>query len=231
MKSYKHVFFDLDHTLWDLERNASETISELLSSYKLEDKINSTGHEFIKEYNQINDELWELLRKGQIDRATLRYERFRRVFQLFGMKDEELARKFGDAFVKDSPRKPHLIPGAREVLDYLSQKYTLHIITNGFAEAQEVKVDYARIGHYFTHIINSEQAGCNKPDPRIFEYSLDLAGATKSESIMIGDHLEADILGAKNAGLDQVYFNPNGKEHNHQITYEVKYLLELQQIL
>jgi putative hydrolase of the HAD superfamily len=231
MKSYKHIFFDLDHTLWDLERNASETIAELLQSYELEGRINTSGPEFIKEYNLINDDLWEQLRLGKIDRATLRYERFRRVFMLFGVDDEQLSVEFGRAFVKESPRKPHLIDGARDVLEYLSSKYTLHIITNGFAEAQDVKIEYAGIGQYFKHIVNSEQAGCNKPDARIFEYSLDLAGANKWESIMIGDHLEADILGAKNAGLDQVYYNPKGREHPHTLTHEVKHLLELNNIL
>jgi YjjG family noncanonical pyrimidine nucleotidase len=231
MKSYKHIFFDLDHTLWDLERNAAETITELLQQYRLEHKINNSGKEFIREYNQINDALWEQLRLGQIDRATLRYERFRKVFLLFGIKDEELARDFGSTFVKESPRKPHLIAGAREILDYLSGKYTLHIITNGFAEAQDVKIEVAQIGHYFTHIINSEQAGHNKPDARIFEYSLNLAGASKTESIMIGDHLEADILGAKHAGLDQIYYNPGGRIHSYELTHEVKHLQELSRIL
>ncbi|MFI5150542.1 MAG: YjjG family noncanonical pyrimidine nucleotidase [Bacteroidia bacterium] len=231
MKSYKHIFFDLDHTLWDLERNASETISELLETYNLDARINTTGPEFIREYNQINDALWEKLRKGEIDRTTLRYERFRQVFNYFGVEDEKLTIEFGNAFVKESPRKPHLIDGAREVLDYLSGKYTLHIITNGFADAQDVKIEFAKIGHYFTHIVNSEQAGCNKPDARIFNYSLELAGASTTDSIMVGDHLEADILGAKNAGLDQIYYNPLGKEHDHTLTYEVRHLRELSRIL
>ncbi|HEV7231710.1 MAG TPA: YjjG family noncanonical pyrimidine nucleotidase [Bacteroidia bacterium] len=231
MKTYSHIFFDLDHTLWDLERNASETIHELLEAYDLTAKINAPTPGFIKEYNKINDELWELYRLGKIDRITLRFERFRRVFRYFGIEDEQLAHDFGNAFVKESPLKPHLIPGAREVLDYLSSRYTLHIITNGFAEAQEVKIRTAGIGHYFRHIINSEMAGYNKPDARIFEFSLKLAGAAPEESIMIGDHLEADIIGAKLAGIDQIYYNPLAKQHAEEITYEVRHLEELKQIL
>jgi YjjG family noncanonical pyrimidine nucleotidase len=171
--------------------------------------------------------LWDQYRKGLINRPTLRFERFRRVFLLFGIEDIQLAHDFGNAFVRDSPQKPHLIPGAREVLEQLAQKYTLHIITNGFAEAQEVKIKTSGIGHYFKHLINSEMAGVNKPDKRIFNYSLNLAGASKEESIMIGDHLEADIIGAREAGLDQVYYNPLAKPHSEKITYEVRHLNEL----
>jgi putative hydrolase of the HAD superfamily len=231
LKTYSHIFFDLDHTLWDLERNATETIHELFETYKLTERISAPAPGFIVEYNKINDELWEQYRQGKIDRLTLRFERFRRVFKYFGLEDEQLALDFGNAFVRDSPQKPHLISGAREVLDYLAGNYTLHIITNGFAEAQEVKIRTAGIGHYFTHIINSEMAGYNKPDSRIFEYSLNLAGAGKKESVMIGDHLEADILGARNAGIDQIYYNPYGKIHQEQITFEVKHLRELKEIL
>jgi putative hydrolase of the HAD superfamily len=227
LKTYKHIFFDLDHTLWDLERNAAETIAELLSSYNIEDKIKASTPGFIVEYNKINDSLWDQYRLGEIDRKTLRFERFRRVFHYFGLEDDHLAHEFGNAFVKESPLKPHLINGAREVLDHLSINYKLHIITNGFAEAQEVKLKAAGIGHYFEHVINSEMVGVNKPHPRIFEYSLDLAKATKEESIMIGDHLEADILGAKRAGIDQIYYNPSAKAHSEILTHEVRHLNEL----
>jgi putative hydrolase of the HAD superfamily len=231
LKNYTHIFFDLDHTIWDLERNASETISELLESYKLNEKISSSPPNFIGEYNKINDELWDQYRQGLIDRKTLRFERFRRVFLFFGLEDDKLAHEFGDAFLRESPLKPHLVPGAREVLDHLAENYTLHIITNGFAEAQEVKIRTSGIGHYFTHVINSESAGYNKPDVRIFEYSLALAGAEKEECIMIGDHLEVDIIGARKAGIDQIYYNPAGRKHEEEITHEVRHLNELIGIL
>jgi YjjG family noncanonical pyrimidine nucleotidase len=231
LKNYRHIFFDLDHTLWDLERNSAETISELLAHYNLDEKVIASKPGFIKEYNKINDELWDQYRKGAMDRKTLRYERFRRVFLFFGIKDEQLAHDFGHAFVRDSPLKPHLIPGALEVLESLSADYTLHIITNGFAEAQQKKMSNAGIIHYFKHVINSEMAGFNKPDPRIFDYALALAEADKSESIMIGDHLEADILGAKHAGLDQIYYNPSKSPHFEEVTYEIMHLNELIGIL
>ncbi len=231
MKNYKHIFFDLDHTLWDLERNSAETITELLASYNVDEKVIASKPGFIKEYNKINDALWDQYRLGTIDRKTLRYERFRRVFLFFGIEDQQLAHDFGNAFVRDSPLKPHLIPGALEVLEHLSGHYTLHIITNGFAEAQEKKIKNAGIAHYFEHIINSEMAGFNKPDPRIFEYSLALAKAGKSESIMVGDHLEADILGAKRAGIDQIYYNPARRPHYEELTYEIIHLKELIDLL
>ncbi len=231
MKNYNHIFFDLDHTLWDLERNSSETITELLHNYDLGDKIKSSPPGFIEEYNKINDALWDQYRKGEIDRKTLRFERFRKVFAYFGVEDHQLAHEFGEAFVKESPLKPHLIPGAREVLEHLSSSYELHIITNGFKEAQEVKIRTSGIEHFFKHVINSEMAGYNKPDPRIFEYSLDLVGATKENSIMIGDHLEADIMGAKGFGMDQVYYNPLSRPHQEDITFEVRHLSEIIGIL
>lgn len=231
MKTYNHIFFDLDHTLWDLERNSAETIVELLAHYNLDEKLIASKPGFIKEYNKINDELWDQYRLGTMDRKTLRYERFRRVFLFFGIKDEQLAHDFGNAFVRDSPLKPHLIPGAMDVLESLSAGYMLHIITNGFAEAQEKKIRNAGIGHFFKYVINSEMAGFNKPDPRIFDYALNLAGAAKSESIMVGDHLEADILGAKRAGIDQIYYNPMNRPHFESVTFEIKHLSELHVIL
>jgi len=153
------------------------------------------------------------------------------VFAYFGVEDHQLAHEFGEAFVKESPLKPHLIPGAREVLEHLSSSYELHIITNGFKEAQEVKIRTSGIEHFFKYVINSEMAGHNKPDPRIFEYSISLVGANKENSIMIGDHLEADIMGAKDFGMDQVYYNPLSKPHEEEITFEVKHLSEIIGIL
>jgi putative hydrolase of the HAD superfamily len=117
-----------------------------------------------------------------------------------------------------------------DTLQYLHEKYHLHLITNGFEEVQITKIKVSGIGQFFREVITSEKAGALKPDPRIFRYALDATGAVLTESIYIGDNLEADIIGARKAGWPQVYFNPDGLPHQEVITHEIRSLKELQTI-
>lgn len=224
---YKNLFFDLDRTLWDFETNSQETLSELLKKYNLLEKGIGSESNFINEYLIINEQLWEEYRKGIIDKNTLRYDRFYRALLKFEIDDRPLSQAIGNDYIAISPLKTSLFPHTKEVLNYLNVKYKLHIITNGFEEVQYVKIKSCGIEKYFCQVITSERAGFKKPDVRIFEYSLKSVNASTSDSLMIGDSLEADIIGARNAGMHQVYFNPKNEPHSEKVTFEINGLEEL----
>ncbi|MBN8694971.1 MAG: YjjG family noncanonical pyrimidine nucleotidase [Bacteroidetes bacterium] len=228
---YQHIFFDLDRTLWDFETNSHETLIELIDKYKLVEKGISSPTTFIKEYYAINDVLWEEYRQGKIDKELLRFERFKRALDKYEIVDRKLVEDFGNDYVYLSPLKTNLLPHTEEILDYLRSKYILHIITNGFEEVQHIKLKNSGIDHYFSEIITSERAGYKKPDKRIFDFSVSLADTQVEKSIMIGDSLDADILGAKNAGMHQIFFNPNEEDHSEEITHEISSLKELRDLL
>ncbi len=231
MKNYGHIFFDLDSTLWDFETNSHETLTQLIDKYKLCEKGVDSIEGFIARYLVINERMWEEYGKGLIDKKALRYERFHETLLQYEINDRSLTENFGDDYITISPYKTNMFPHCIEVLGYLKEKYVLHIITNGFEEVQFVKIKNCRIDHYFDQIITSERSGFKKPDIRIFKFSLNAATADASKSLMIGDSLDADIIGARNAGIDQVYFNPNGAPHEEKITCEIKSLKELISLL
>lgn len=227
---YKHIYFDLDRTIWDFDKNAEETFHDIYNKYNLE-KIFSNFDNFYNSYVKHNERLWKEYREGKIKKAILSYKRFSLTLEDFGVNDEELAKQIAHDYITISPTKKRLFPFAHETLDYLHKKYKLYIITNGFNEVQFTKLKNSELDQYFTKIFTSEDAGAQKPNPKIFENAIKSANARKLESIMIGDDLEADILGAKKYGLDQIYFNPFGKEHKEDITHEISSLKELQEIL
>jgi YjjG family noncanonical pyrimidine nucleotidase len=231
LKNYKSIFFDLDHTIWDFERNASETIKELHASFDLASMGVIDVNHFIETYLRFNDLLWVEYRQGLIDQETLRLRRYYGTFQVYGLTDPKLIKAFSKAYLEICPRKPHLFPHALEVLDYLKSDYRLYLITNGFREVQEIKVASSGLEGYFDHMITSESAGVRKPHPRIFQYALRKTESLKKESIMIGDDLTADMGGAITAGWDCVFFNPKKKEHEAPVSYDIECLSELKTIL
>lgn len=228
---YKHLFFDLDHTLWDFETNSSRSLSELYSQFNLSGLGVDDLDEFVAAYQRINDGCWAEYRAGRMSKDVLRTARFEKTLEEFGVYNSPVAAAFGLEYVRISPYKTGLLPGALDVLSALHGKYELHIITNGFEEVQHIKIKESKLENYFNEIITSEQAGCKKPDIRIFEFAAERTKALPAESIMIGDSLEADIVGARNAGFDQVYFNPKGEDHGEILTHEIKHLNELLAIL
>jgi putative hydrolase of the HAD superfamily len=228
---YEHIFFDLDHTLWDFETNSKEALLELFNKYKMLEKGVDSLDKFLVEYFIINEKLWDDYRKGIIGKEALRYDRFHQALQKFGIDDRDLTTNFADDYVNSAPYKTNLFPHAIETLEYLKEKYILHIVTNGFEEVQYLKMKNTNLDKYFTQVITSERSGFKKPDIRMFEFSLNEAKANKLTSIMIGDSLEADIVGARNAGLNQVYFNPHENPHEEAVTHEIKSLKELMEIL
>ena len=228
---YDTIFFDLDHTLWDFETNSKEALTELASKYRLLDKGITSLDTFLIEYFAINESLWEDYRKNIITKETLRYGRFHQALKKFEIEDFELATAIGNDYVAIAPYKTNLFPHSIEVLEYLKEKYSLFIITNGFEEVQHLKLRNSKLDHYFSDVITSERSGFKKPDEGMFQFSMDIAKTKVEMSLMIGDSLEADILGAKNVGMHQVYFNPGGKVHTEELTHEIKCLSELKNIL
>lgn len=231
IKTYQHIFFDLDETLWDFQTNSREALHELFISYNFSNKGIPSLEAFLEVYFPINEKMWKLFSNGLIEMNQLRYQRFEQTFNVFNIYDTALVNQVGSAYTTIASNKTNLIPHAIEVLNYLHKKYTLHIITNGFEDVQQVKIKNCDLANYFTTITSSEKSGYKKPDERMFTYALKQANAQPENCIMIGDNLEADIFGAKNSKIDQVYFNPLAKPHNESITHEIKSLKSLFNLL
>ena len=231
MTKYKHLFIDLDRTLWDFDSNALITLGELFDSYQLKEKGIDNFDCFLTYYKAYNHMLWDKYRKGKISKDVLSVERFNGSLQNFRINDLEIAKSMAADYIRISPTKTKLFPQALEVVETLSKKYRLHIITNGFAEVQFIKVKNSGLAPFFDTIITSEMAGFQKPNPEIFHYSLKKTGANTNETLMIGDDLEADILGAQNVGLDQIYVNFEKKSHSETPLYEVHNLKAILEIL
>jgi putative hydrolase of the HAD superfamily len=231
IKQYRHLFFDLDHTLWDFEKNAAETIYTLYDTFGLHQFGKFSSTDFYKKYSAINHRMWRQYHEGKITQEQLRVQRFEQTLTKLGLEPEQVPADLHEAFTTLCPTKTALFPYTHETLAYLKNKYVLHIITNGFKEVQAIKMASSNLHQYFAEVITSECAGCSKPDTKIFQHALSLAGVKAADCLMIGDSLEADILGAKNAGIDQVFFNPEKKRHNQRVTYEISCLSELMEIL
>jgi putative hydrolase of the HAD superfamily len=209
--STKHIFFDLDRTLWDFDRNSEVALRHIIESEGLIPQMESFER-FHKVYIQQNAHLWKLYGKGKIKKEELRYERFRAALRKFKIRDEALVRRIGDAYVEISPRQTLLFPNAIETLKELKKMgFTLHIITNGFQEVQHIKLENCGMHAFFDVIVCSEVIGKNKPDPAIFKYAMNEAGALPKDSLMIGDDYHIDVAGALQVGMHAVHFDPEGR--------------------
>ncbi|MEH6304093.1 YjjG family noncanonical pyrimidine nucleotidase [Olivibacter sp. CPCC 100613] len=226
----KHLFFDLDHTLWDFDKNAEETLNELFVTYKFVDFGIQSADIFIETYTRNNQRVWALYHNGKIDKTELRRARFADTFQELGLSPSLFPSSFETDYLRLCPHKTNLFPGVHDTLTYLKEKYILHLISNGFKDAAEIKVVKTDIKKYFSQIIISEDVGVHKPHPDIYNYSLTIAQASKEESVMIGDSIEADIRGAQAFGLDAIYFNPNGLEEPLDVKRSINALTELKQL-
>jgi putative hydrolase of the HAD superfamily len=228
---YKHLFFDLDHTIWDFDKNAEETLNELYHTYKLRDLGLHSPDRFIEVYTQNNHQLWAEYHLGKITKQKLRETRFSKTFVDLGLSPQHIPQQFEDDYVSICPTKTNLFPKAHETLGYLKEKYSLHLISNGFKESTELKVSNNGLNEYFENVVISEIVGFNKPDKAIFNHALNLANAGISESIMIGDSLEADVRGAQDYGMKAIYFNPEKKEKPEDVEQEIACLSELMILL
>ena len=231
-KPYKHLFFDLDHTLWDFEQNAHDCLCELYKHFNL----NALGVEnaavFCEKFSEANHHYWALLERKEITVAQLRRRRFVAAFEKMDIPIEEaFGLEMTDVFLQLLPTKKALIEGAIEVLEYLKPNYQLHILSNGHQELQAQKMQNSGILHYFEEHITVDKANALKPDKAIFEYALKCTNASLSNSLMIGDNYEADIKGALNAKFHAVFYNPAGEETVEKPTFDIVKLIELKRFL
>ena len=228
---YKHLFFDLDHTLWDFDRNSAESIAEIYETHRLQDRGVVSADVFSEAFIRINRKLWADYDRNLIAHEYIREHRFPLVFNALGVADRAGCAELNTDYLRLLPQKAHLTESAREILDHLKGRYQMHIITNGFAEIQAVKMASADIAHYFGHVVTTQSANAKKPDPRIFEYALQASGAHMPESLMLGDNYEADIVGATVVGLDTVFYNPGRELVPVAATYTIQHWRELKTIL
>jgi putative hydrolase of the HAD superfamily len=226
LKNIKHIFWDLDHTLWDFDSNASDTLNVLFEKFELGTELKTTPKEFIDTYQRINEECWALYRVGKMEKDELRLVRYRKSFEHFGSQNFELADRLGWEYMTECPKRTKLMPGTFKVLDALKDKYKQHIITNGFLEVQDVKQRGSGLKPYFNVVVCSEEVGEKKPHPSVFKFALDKANAKPEESVMIGDNLEVDALGGNDFGMIGIWYNPHQEDRKHEVL-EINHLEEL----
>ncbi|SMP02041.1 YjjG family noncanonical pyrimidine nucleotidase [Chryseobacterium profundimaris] len=228
----QHIFFDLDNTLWDHRRNAYLTIKDLFEKEEIALQYNIDFEEFHSIYHEINERLWEDIRDGIIDKEYLRKHRFYDTFRHFNVDDEKLSMYFEEHFLDKILNYNELVEGTEYILEYLKNKqYTLHIISNGFKEVTERKCILSGIAPYFQTITSADTVGVRKPRPEIFEYSLNLAGAAKEESVLIGDDWIADIIGAQNFGIDVIFFDVLKENKQEEGLKVIQHLLQIKEYL
>ncbi len=221
------MFFDLDHTLWDFDRNSGLTFGKILA----ENQVQVVLVDFLNVYNPINLEYWKYYRENRVTKTELRYQRLKKTFDALGVAvTDALINQLATAYITHLSSFNHLVPDAIEILEYLKPNYRLHIITNGFQEVQDRKLKHAGINGYFDQVINSEMAGVKKPDPYIFRLALGAAGTPSEKALMVGDSIEADILGAQGVGMHTLHFNAN-KEPAHPYCSSITELREIKSYL
>lgn len=217
------IFFDLDHTLWDFDRNSELTFKKIFRM----NQINIHLDDFLKIYVPKNLEYWKLYRENKIDKESLRFARLNDVFTLLNTSiDPKMIIKLSEDYIEHLASFDHLLEGTLELLTYLRPNYRLHIITNGFREVQTRKMKSSNILHYFDTITDSEMVGVKKPNPRIFNHAFGISKANPENSIMVGDNYEADILGALDYGFDAICYNYHKEDLDAKIK-QVNKLLEL----
>jgi putative hydrolase of the HAD superfamily len=231
-KGIKHIFFDLDHTIWDFDTNSKIAFEQMFIQKDLEDILQVPFDQFHKSYIIHNRRFWDLYSLGKIDQADLRWRRMYETLNEFKSCDEAMARSLSTIYLELLPFNSHLFPGTMELLRYLSQKdYQLHIVSNGFEKTQFQKLKHSNILIFFKHVLTSETCGFIKPDKQIFEHAMKLCGANHQECIMIGDSPEADLLGAYNAGIPSVYVDHIKRDTTIPYTYRVNHLSEIERLL
>lgn len=228
-KNIKHIFFDLDRTLWDFESNSKRALELMYADYSLADLFQSF-ESFHHSYKNVNSDLWKKYGKQKISKEELRDTRFLKTLEKHKVLNATLAAKLSKSYLDLSPKQTQLFPNTLETLFELKNRnYKLHIITNGFQEVQHIKLEKSKLSSYFDIIVCSEHVGFNKPDKRIFHHALDLAKATAFESMMVGDDLEVDVLGANQLGMEAVLFDPyqRHRSKSFQVLNDIKELLDI----
>jgi putative hydrolase of the HAD superfamily len=226
----KNIFFDLDHTLWDFDANAEETLRELYQIYQIRFLSHRSEQDFLDIYVRNNNEMWKLYRQNKITKEVLRSKRFVDTFREMEVDEEEIPHNIWEKYLEICPTKTVLMPGARDLLDYLAGKYKLHLITNGFAEVQRRKLVHSDLGKYFQSLTISEEVGAQKPHPLVFETALKNAKSSLKTSHYVGDNLEADVKGAIGSGWKAYWLTQNDSEYQHPDCHSFKDLRELKEV-
>lgn len=231
MMKYKNLFIDLDDTLWDTYHNNKECLEELYTDYHW-DRYYASFEAFFAIYMPNNEALWAKYRNHEIDRQTLIFERFAFVLRPMGIEDRAEILAVNDDFLQRTGRKTRLIPGAIDLLDYLQPRYNLYILSNGFRGVQDNKLNNSGLAPYIKKMILSEDAGIQKPHKGIFDFALVNTNSRRKDTLMIGDSWEADIIGARQSGIDQLWFNPADNAANgFDPTFMVRSLNEIKNLL
>ena len=219
--SNKHIFFDLDRTLWDFDENSKEALKQIIVHYQL-NLVFGSFDRFYRAYEKHNSRLWGEYGKGNLQKDILRFERFNATLKQFGKDDVSLAKKMGEMYVEISPRQTRQFPNTKEVLEELKEMgYHLHIITNGFEEVQYIKLENCGLREYFDVIVCSEAVGKNKPALAIFNFALEQANCIAENAMMIGDDYIADVSGGLKAGLQAILFDPHLRStENYEFTIQ-----------
>ena len=232
MTKYQHIFFDLDNTLWDFDKSSMMAFDKIYDIFNLIDYGIPSASHFHHTYFEYNNVLWELYRKGEIDKDFLKNERFRLPLEDYDIYDEKLAHELGESYTDYAARIVALVPNTMEVLNYLKEKnYKIHLITNGFLEVQNIKMQASGLNKMIDETFVSEVVGFKKPDHRIFYHAIESVGATIENSVMIGDDLSVDIIPAKEIGIFHIYFNRKNKPHDEILDKEINDLIEICEIL
>lgn len=232
MNNIKHVFFDLDNTLWDFRKNSEVTLKEMYKTKKVHEEYNVEFGDFHEKYYHKNEELWANFRDNLITKEQLRERRFKEAFESVGINSISLAEEFEKNYLDEVTHHHHLVEGAEDVLIYLENKgYSIHVLSNGFEEVTLRKVNKSNLKPYIKTITSAEEIQSKKPDSRIFYYTLEKANAKKEESILIGDDWIADILGAKNINLDAIFYNALQENFDFGDVVVIDKLRELKTIL
>ncbi|MFI5204098.1 MAG: YjjG family noncanonical pyrimidine nucleotidase [Flavobacteriales bacterium] len=226
----KGILFDLDHTLWDFAKNSREAMRDVFTEEKISESHGIDFDTFHSTYIRVNDYMWGQYRQQHITKEQLRVGRFEEALRQVNVNNNMLAEKISTRYLQLSPYKTHLFPGTHEVLAYLKTKYTLALVTNGFNEVQYVKIKESGIHPYFHAVVTSEEAGVQKPHKDIFHRACSKIMLPPEDCIMIGDNWEADMEGAKNAGLQRIHFDPD-KTARHTVENRIYDLRELQTLL
>jgi HAD superfamily (subfamily IA) hydrolase, TIGR02254 len=225
-KPYDHLFFDLDNTLWDFERNSKDSLWFIFKELN----INQDFEEFFQYFEMVNNQLWGEYQKGVMKQKEVIVKRFELAFDKFNIHAD--ANEINERFIKYLPTCTALKPNTIETLDYLKNKgYHLYIISNGIKNIQLKKIENSGLSPFFDKIFTSEEIGIPKPDKRIFRHALIKANARKIRSIVIGDSWESDIKGAHNVKMKSVFITW-GKPtlENHPSTIIIEDLIQMQKI-
>ena len=227
MHNITDIFFDLDHTLWDFEKNSALTFKKILA----ENNVTVNFDRFLEVYVPINLEYWRLFREEKISKTELRYQRLAKTFTILEFEvSDDLINHLAEQYITHLSNFNYLFEYTLELLENLKGNYKLHIITNGFRDVQQRKIKASGIYDYFEHIIDSESVDVKKPNPKIFNHALQLANVASENAMMIGDSFEADIKGALAVNMHAIHvdFDDN---HAHSLCPIARHLSEIEKIL